>query len=154
MRTFIVGTPWIVAAIISLAACGRSPTEQTVPYVTITPDQSVYTAGSVATITVRNVTDGTVGYNLCEQLLERRMPGTWTVVEHSPSGDAACTDNLLSLPADEAVTVQVQLPAELPEGTYRVEFPGIAGSLDGTSPINRASDPFVVQRAAGLVPTD
>jgi len=145
MRASFVRKSWIASAIVALAACSGSPTEQPVPYVTITPDQPAYFTGSVANIEVRNVTEGPVGYNLCERLIERRVLGAWTVVERQPVG-GVCTDNLLTLPPGEAVTVQVQISADLPEGTYRVEFPGIVGNLDVLGPIDRASDPFQVRR--------
>jgi hypothetical protein len=44
------------------------------------------------------------------------------------------------------VQVQVQISADLPEGTYRVEFSGIVGNLDVLGAIDRASDPFQVRR--------
>ena len=149
MRASFVRTLCTVVAV-AVAACTHSPTE-TVRYVTITPDQPTYAAGSVAIITVRNVTEGPVGYNFCERLIERAGLGGWDVVERLPANGGACTMELRTLQPGEAATVQVQLPADLPAGTYRVELPGIQGNLDIMGPINRASDPFKVRRPTAMV---
>ena len=152
MRISIVRTAWITG-MVALAAC-RSPTaHHPGTVVTITPDQPAYTAGSMAAVTVQNVTPDPVGYNLCEHLIERRVLGTWTVVEHFPPPSGACTQELRTLQPGASVTVQVQLPASLEAGTYRVEFPGIAGNTAVEGKIDRASVPFTVQRPT-LVPVD
>ena len=86
-------------------------------HATLRADRSEYAPGEAATLELANVSEGSVGYNLCFSQLERLSSTGWTVAEGTGVG---CVAILLSLKSGERVTGQLRLPATLPAGRYRV----------------------------------
>ncbi|MGH7563076.1 MAG: immunoglobulin-like domain-containing protein [Gemmatimonadota bacterium] len=81
-------------------------------------------AGSSAEIRLENLSDRTIGFNLCPKVVERSDGGSWTPLpETRPE---ACTLELYVLAAGEAVVQTVEIPATLETGTYRIVFDGIS----------------------------
>lgn len=112
-------------AALTLAACENSTLAG--PAVEITPDQPQYTAGSDVMLTVRNLGDEPVAYSFCTRAIQRRTTAGW-ITEHLES--QPCLAVLLTLDPGELVTGNVELPADLPAGTYRVYLPGIGNYPD------------------------
>ena len=108
-------------AAVALAACGND-TVSSSAQLDITPDKPSYTAGSTATITVRNVGSDPVLYNLCPYVVQRSTPSGW-VDAYEPL--VSCFANLDTLEPGETTTTLVSIEAATPAGTYRVLFRNI-----------------------------
>jgi hypothetical protein len=111
--------------------------------VTLRTNAARYGPGDKPTLTLRNDTEGRVGYNLCFVFihLERREADTWKAVVASlgPEG-AGCTLPGYSLQRGETATGEVQLPSDLSVGTYRLTHRVEIESADQTI----ATDAFEV----------
>ena len=74
-------------------------------------------AGNAVSLTLRNRSDGSIGYNLCSSAIERRTSGgEWTSagIERHP-----CTLELRFLAAQQDATFRLELPEPLAAGEYR-----------------------------------
>lgn len=90
----------------------------------ITTVEDTLVAGVTAEIRMENLSDRTIGFNLCPKVLERRIGETWTQLpETRPE---ACTLELRILGAGETVVGTTGIPLALEAGTYRIVFEGIA----------------------------
>lgn len=77
-----------------------------------------------AEIRLENLSDRTIGFNLCPKVLERRIgEGRTQLPETRPE---ACTLELRILAAGETVVGTTGIPLALEAGTYRIVFEGIA----------------------------
>ncbi|HEU4556621.1 MAG TPA: immunoglobulin-like domain-containing protein [Longimicrobium sp.] len=112
-------------AALTLAAC--ESTTLAGPAVEITPDQPQYTAGGEVTLTLRNLGDEPLAYSFCTQVIQRKSSAGW-ITEHLEAHP--CTAVLLTVNPGEEVTGHVDLPADLPAGTYRVYLPGIGEYME------------------------
>lgn len=129
-----------------LAACAsNNETLPQVDRVTLSVDQSAYTAGGTVTVTITNNTSAQVGYNLCVREIQKQSGSTWTTVDTQPQPNT-CDDKLSTLGPNLQTTTTVTLPTSLTGGTYRVYFPNLGtGSLPTAQ---KATTGFIV-RAAG-----
>jgi hypothetical protein len=132
-----------------LAACfHRDPVQPGALHLDITPDRATYTAGSTATITIRNLGDAEVGYNPCPRVLQRQVLGGWVPLEGSP---LLCPLAIYVIRPGETVTQEMELPATLAGGRYRVLFPSLdpppvdEGAADLQT--RKSSKPFTVTAA-------
>jgi hypothetical protein len=134
------------AALVALAACESATSPA--PGLRITPNETAYVSGGTAIITVANLGDQAVFYNLCPVRFERRAGFGWT--ELSFESLKLCNAALYQLQPGESITEQVELPSVSGTGTYRVVFPVISTRANGGElPHERkASEPFTV---AGMV---
>lgn len=105
---------------LALAGCGSSTAAD--QRVAVTTDQREYRTGNLVTVTVTNVSDEPVGYNLCVHRIERRTGDGWRVASAFPPPGSACVDILLTLQPGASTAIQVQLPQDLAAGVYRVRF--------------------------------
>lgn len=107
----------------------------------ITTNRQDYTRGSTGEATIRNVSDETVEYNLCQRRLERRVDNSWVVAFEWPTAGGACTSEARSLAKGASVNTFFELPTGVPAGTYRVVFTGLRGNGGKAVPQDRASTP-------------
>ena len=123
------------------AAGGGTPSDGTV---SLAADAGRYAPGDKPTLTLRNGTEGQVGYNLCFAFvhLERREANEWKSVTANlgPGGNVACTSELRLLQQGASATGEVHLPGDLPPGTYRLTHRVEIESADQTI----ATDAFEV----------
>ncbi|HEX8830696.1 MAG TPA: hypothetical protein VF705_05985 [Longimicrobium sp.] len=142
----------LTAAAVTLAACGGVKEIATLPGSTtleITPDRSSYATGTNVGLTVRNVGEQTVEYNLCRREFQRESGAGWTTVyvEIPPCPQ---TFAALRLAPGETITGTVTLPADLQSGRYRIYFPGFSLAEPSTSSVDmqtqKSSRPFDVTR--------
>lgn len=129
-----------------LAACyHRDPTQPSALHLDITADRASYTAGSTATIAIRNLGGTDVGYNPCPSILQREVLGTWLVT--GPS-NVLCPAAIYVLTPGATATEEVGLPADLAPGRYRVYFPILhereAYTASAELQASRSSKPFTV----------
>lgn len=90
----------------------------------ITTVEDTLVPGVSAEIRLENLSNRTVGFNLCPKMLERRAGEMWTPLpETRPE---ACTLELRILAAGETVVGTTGLPLALDPGTYRIVFEGIS----------------------------
>jgi len=115
----------LAALALVLAACGgESPLSSTL-HLEITPDREAYTAGSTATLTIRNLGASEVSYSLCGHEIQRQTPTGWVA---AVPGNGGCALVIFTLAPGASVTAETPLPASLPAGTYRVYLPGFVYS--------------------------
>lgn len=102
-------------------------------------------AGTSAEIQLENLSDRTIGFNLCPKVVEREGGNAWTPLpETRPE---ACTLELYVLAVGETVVQTTEIPPGLEPGTHRIVFEGI--SFEQGDPAipsaERASDPFEIE---------
>lgn len=134
------------AALAALAACESAT--GSAPELRITPDETAYVSGSTATLTVQNLGDEVLFYNLCPTIIERREGFGWVSLNFESL--ELCNAALFQLQPGESVSEQVMLPTVSGSGTYRVVFPYISTSSTDRDDIPRerkASEPFTVAGA-------
>lgn len=132
-------------AAVTLTAC-ESATSSSLR-VDITPDKTEYAAGTDVVLTVRNVGDEPVAYSFCARGLQRRAGFAWVTEDFASH---PCASILLVLEPGESVTGTINLPTDIPGGTYRVYLPGIGEPgddvvLDGDTQAEKTSRPFEVK---------
>jgi hypothetical protein len=134
------------AALAVLAAC--EGVTGPAPELRITPNETAYVSGGTATLTVQNLSDEVLFYNLCPAEFERREGQGWVTLDFEPL--KLCNAALFQLQPGESASEQVKLPTVSGTDTYRVVFPYISTSAGGGElPRERkASKPFTV---AGMV---
>ena len=109
--------------------------------VSLRTDATRYSPGDKPKLTLSNQTEGAVAYNLCVLNidLERNDAGTWKQVP-TRLGPGGCTDIGYQLRPGGSANGEVNLPADLPSGTYR--FSHVVGIEGVRQPI--ATDAFQV----------
>ena len=135
------------AALAALAACESAT--GSAPEMRITPNETAYVSGGTATLTVQNLSDEVLFYNLCQVIIERRQGFGWVSLNYESL--KLCNAALFQLQPGESVSEQVLLPTVSGSDTYRVVFPYISTSSSNRDEIPReakASEPFTV---AGMV---
>ena len=112
----------------------------------ITVNQQSFTRGNTGEATIRNTSDKTLEYNLCQRRLERQVGRNWVAAFEWPTAGGACTAEARSLAKGASVNTLFELPTGVPSGTYRVVFNGLLGD-NGTivSSDRAASPPFEVR---------
>ncbi|HEU4556620.1 MAG TPA: hypothetical protein VFS20_02180 [Longimicrobium sp.] len=136
-------------AALTLAAC-ESATSST-PLLDIAPDRTQYAPGSEVNLTVRNLGDQPVKYTFCGRVIQRLTATGWITTY----GEfILCAPPQESLAPGALVTESMELPANIPAGTYRVYLPGIASHDEDEAAANRpsrqSSKPFEVRVLAAL----
>lgn len=149
MARSIVRYALAALAALALAACESATSSS--PLLDITPDKTQYVAGSEVNLTVRNLGDQPVKYTFCGRVIQRLTVTGWITTY----GELIlCVPPQESLAPGALVTESMELPANIPAGTYRVYLPGIAPQ-DGDEaaanlPSRRSSKPFEVRAPAAL----
>lgn len=92
------------------------------PVVQVTTDRSAYTRGEEGQVTIANLSDDPVQYNLCRREVERREVAGWNVVWTDPPVGSECGSEAYLLPPGGSLLVGMALPADLAPGTYRMRF--------------------------------
>ena len=112
----------------------------------ITTNLTDYPRGSTGEATIRNVTDETLEYNLCQRRLERQVGNNWVPAFEWPVAGGACTSEPRSLSKGATVNTFFDIPTGIPTGKYRVVFTNLLGE-DGkpVSPDRAASPSFDVR---------
>jgi hypothetical protein len=128
--------------VMSLGGCfgflgggGSSPDYQ------ITANSNTYQRGNTGEVTLKNVSDETLEYNLCQRRLERQENKYWIVAFQWPTAGGACTTELRRLSKGESVNTLFEIPTGVPTGRYRVVFTALRGA-DGKI---LSSDPAATQ---------
>jgi hypothetical protein len=94
-----------------------------------TTNDVAYEPGEEVVLTLRNVYDQSIGYNLCTSGLQHNVNDTWEPVEE----DRACTLQLNTLDPGEVDTFPLALPESLANGAYRYST-GVQGLDDTNEP--------------------
>jgi hypothetical protein len=96
--------------------------------VTLTTDSGCYHPGDTVVITLENLSERIVGYNLCGGFIpvERLEDGTWQGVKMDsglddyPNAAHACTGEMHLLQTGQHDAAQRRFPPEMPSGRYRL----------------------------------
>jgi hypothetical protein len=137
----------IVLGVAAISGCGgllgRGGSEREYQIAT---NRSDYTRGSTGEATIRNVTDETLEYNLCQRRLERQVGNNWVPAFEWPVAGGACTSEARSLSKGASVNTFFDIPTGVPTGKYRVVFTNLLGQ-DGkpVSPDRAATPQFDVR---------
>jgi hypothetical protein len=111
---------------VSLSGCfGFLGGGGTSPDYRITANRNTYQRGNTGEVTVKNVSDKTVEYNLCQRRLERQENKYWIVAYQWPTSGGACTTEIRRLGKGESVNTLFDIPTGVPTGRYRVIFTGL-----------------------------
>jgi hypothetical protein len=123
------------------------------PGIALSADKPSYSPGQQVKVTLTNTTQDGAGYNLCFAFLElqRQSGDNWETVrgaDLSPPGSEviACTTELRFLPPDQTVSGPAHLPADLPNGTYRLTHEVEVGNEIGENRQEIATEGFTVVR--------
>ena len=126
----------------------KSPPRSNVPAptggdVTLRLDQSAYTKGSPLTLTIRNDSRDTLGYNQCSSRTLERKEGfaTWVVY---PEPGRMCTMELRLLSPGEMQVVTTDIPSQVSAGTYRLVLT-LMPQRTGASSVRIISAEFAVR---------
>ena len=125
-------------ALLLPAACSSGPLDalpdsQTPPGLEFQVADTLFGSGDTIRVNLSNNTEFELGYNLCIKDLERRVGGSWLVVQRFPPG-LVCTEQLNILqPGESAFGLQIVYPF-LDSGIYRfrdqVEWPLSNGRVE------------------------
>lgn len=119
------------AALLLPAACSSGPLDalpdaQTPPGLEFQVADTLFGPGDTIRVNLNNNTEYELGYNLCLADLERRVDGSWLVVQRFPQ-NTFCTDQLSILQPGESVFGVQIVYSFLDSGVYRfrdqVEWP-------------------------------
>ncbi len=126
------------AALLLPAACSSGPLDalpdsQTPPGLEFQVADTLFGPGDTIRVNLSNNTEYELGYNLCLADLERRVDGSWLVVQRYPQ-DTDCIAPLYVLqPGESTFGVQIVYPF-LDSGIYRfrdqVEWPLSNGRVE------------------------
>jgi hypothetical protein len=146
MARTLVRTLLATVAALVLPACGRDTTLGGTLHVQLTTDKTAYTAGNDAIVTLRNLGDLPVTYNLCDYHLQHSTSVGWITQIH---GGLPCMAVITVLQPGDSASAPVPLPETLPSGTYRVYYPIIEESPQAPSSANaqtrKSTNAFQVQ---------
>ena len=145
MRAFarITFAAMSVAAFSTLAACGAislggGGSDRSY---NITTNRNTYNRGNVGEAAIRNSSDETVEYNLCQRRLERQVDRNWITAFEWPTAGSACTTEARTLRRGDTVNTFFDIPTGIPAGTYRVVFTGLRDKDGTTVTGDRAATP-------------
>lgn len=105
----------------------------------IVTNRDTYNRGNVGEATIRNASDESVEYNLCQRRLERQVDRNWITAFEWPTAGSACTTESRTLRRGDAVNTFFDIPTGVPTGTYRVVFTGLRGKDSAVVPADRAA---------------
>lgn len=132
--------------VVAMAGCAVLGPTSTLPPdtdypVLVEPIEVRFERGGMAQFRMLNTSSETLVYNLCGDVLERRVAGGW--VEEIGYGPP-CPAIGLTLPPDTAITAGRVLDGGLPTGEYRlrVRFSQARGA--GPDPVIRRSGEFAI----------
>ncbi len=137
----------IALTVVAVSGCGgllgRGGSERVYQ---ISTNRTDYTRGSTGEATIRNATDETLEYNLCQRRLERQVSNNWAVAFEWPVAGGACTAEARSISKGSSVNTFFDIPTGVPTGKYRVVFTNLLGE-DGkpVSPDRAATPSFDVK---------
>lgn len=94
----------------------------------ITVNRDSYARGNTGEATIKNVSDKTLDYNLCQRRLERQENKYWIVAFEWPTAGGTCTTESRRLTKGESVNTFFEIPRGVPTDTYRVMFTGLIGN--------------------------
>lgn len=133
----------VLAAGLLWAGCSNVDGSRQSSDVAFTTDDDTYSAGDEVVLTLRNLYDQPIGYNLCSSGLQRDVNGEWEPVVE----DRICTMQLDILEPGEVDSYAVELPDTLADGSYRYNT-SIQGMRDTNEPPGQqalATPPFQVE---------
>jgi hypothetical protein len=135
----------ILAVPILLVGCrSASNGEQDREILRIDVVEPTLVTGTSAEVQLENLSDRTIGFNLCPKVVEREDGNGWIPLpETRPE---ACTLELYVLAAGETVVQTVEIPAGLEAGSHRIVFEGISFEQGDPAipPAERTSDSFEI----------
>ncbi len=125
------------AALLLPAACSSGPLalpdSQTPLGMEFQVADTLFGPGDTIRVNLSNNTEYELGYNLCFADLERRVDGSWLVVQRYPQGTACITPLYILPPGESTFGLQIVYPF-LDSGVYRlrdqVEWPIREGRVD------------------------
>lgn len=91
----------------------------------IATNRDAYNRGNVGEATIRNTSDESLQYNLCQRRLERQVDRNWITAFEWPTAGSACTTEARTLRRGDEVNTFFDIPTGVPTGTYRVVFTGL-----------------------------
>ncbi len=107
----------------------------------ITINNNSYKRGNTGEATIRNATDKTLEYNLCQRKLERQENKYWIVAFEWPTAGGACTTEARRLTKGASVNTLFEIPTGVPAGRYRVVFTSLLDSNGRTLSSDPAASP-------------
>jgi hypothetical protein len=129
-----------------LAGCRSTPGgEEDREVLRIAVVEPTLAAGTSAEVQLENLSDRTIGFNLCPKVVERGDGTSWTPIPQTRP--EACTLELYVLAAGETVVQTIEIPAGLEPGTHRIVFEGISFEQGDPAipPAERVSDAFEIE---------
>jgi hypothetical protein len=142
----MIRSPSILVASLLLAGCRSAPgggEDREVLRIDVV--EPTLTAGTSAEVQLENLSNRTIGFNLCPKIVERRRGDSWIPLpEARPE---ACTLELYVLAAGETVVQTVGIPTGLEPGPHRIVFEGISFEQGDPAipPAERSSDSFEIE---------
>ena len=114
------------AALLLPTACSGPFDSQTPPGIEFQVADELFGPGDTIRVNLSNNTEYELGYNLCLADLERRVDGSWLVVQRYPQDTACITPLYILRPGESTFGLQIVYPF-LDSGVYRlrdqVEWP-------------------------------
>lgn len=112
----------------------------------ISTNRDSYNRGNVGEATIRNSSDESVEYNLCQRRLERQVDRNWITAFEWPTAGSACTTEARTLRRGDSVNTFFDIPTGIPTGTYRVVFTGLRDKGGSSLAADRAAtESFMVR---------
>lgn len=137
---------FVIPLLLVLAGCRSAPGgEEDREVLRIAVVEPILAAGTSAEVQLENLSDRTIGFNLCPKVIERGDGSSWTPIpETRPQ---ACMLELYVLAAGETVVQTIDIPAGLGPGTHRIVFDGISFEQGDPAipPAERASASFEIE---------
>jgi hypothetical protein len=131
----------LAAAALLAAACEESPWSPENPFATFATDADRYTPGATVEVTIRNVSDETIGGGTCPWHLQRSAGDGWVTVAEG----LVCPLAIFMLAPDQTTQATVVIPGNAPQGIYRILFPGIRPTTEDSVPAElQSTDQFEV----------
>jgi hypothetical protein len=138
-----------IAGVLLLSACGGiiniGGGGQSRSY-DISTNRDNYNRGNVGEATIRNASDQTLEYNLCQRRLERQVDRSWITAFEWPTAGGACTSEARRLSRGQSVDTFFDIPTGMPAGTYRIMFLGLIGEDGNRISGDRAASPSFTVR--------
>lgn len=107
----------------------------------VTTNRETFSRGNTGEATIRNASDETLQYNLCQRRLERQVNRSWVTAFEWPTAGGSCTSESRSLLRRTSVNTFFDIPTGVPAGTYRMVFTGLLGKDGRTVSPDDASTP-------------
>lgn len=147
MRKTLIWLRGGLILVASIAACTSAATESANPVVRVETEFQEYAAGDTVELSVTNVSDRPLSYNICiETVLERRTNTEWSPMPRATE-QPPCLGAQFGLESAASASGLFVLASDLAAGTYRYRVDALFES-DGNTRVpepQRVSNTFEVR---------